>query len=179
MIDTKTNYLRYSAAHSTVIINNTNISELIEKKSYKRIPTIITSVKEENENFEIWESQHDGYQKNYNKIIKRRIKISKNKSEVIGLDTILNTRIDNKQIFYQIRFHLMPNIISLLTNNQKSVLLKTKNNNTWIFKTESKITLEDSIYIGDGNKIEQNKQIVISGLINQKNIAESWSITKS
>ena len=73
----------------------------------------------------------------------------------------------------------MPNIISLLTNNQKSVLLKTKNNNTWIFKTESKITLEDSIYIGDGNKIEQNKQIVISGLINQKNIAESWSITKS
>ena len=31
-------YLRLSAAHSTIIINNTNISELVEKKSYKRIP---------------------------------------------------------------------------------------------------------------------------------------------
>ena len=34
-------------------------------------------------------------------------------------------------------------------------------------------------YIGDGNKIEQNKQIVISGFIKDKNIVENWSLTKT
>ena len=33
----KLNYLRYSAAHSTIILNNTNISELGDRKSYKRV----------------------------------------------------------------------------------------------------------------------------------------------
>ena len=40
-IGKKPEFLRYSAAHSTIILNNTNISELVEKKSYKRIPQII------------------------------------------------------------------------------------------------------------------------------------------
>ena len=33
----KPEYFRYSAAHSTLILNNTNISEL-SKNSYRRIP---------------------------------------------------------------------------------------------------------------------------------------------
>ena len=48
-IGKKPEFLRYSAAHSTVIINNTNISELIEKQSYKRVPKRLTFNKEENE----------------------------------------------------------------------------------------------------------------------------------
>ena len=66
-------YFRYSAAHSTIVVANTNISELVEKKSYKRIPRNIIFENSENEDSLIWTGSHDGYIKNFNKIIKRKI----------------------------------------------------------------------------------------------------------
>ena len=65
-IGKKPEFLRFSAAHSTIILNNTNISELIEKKSYKRVPKKLTFNKEENEEFFLWEGVHDGYKNNFN-----------------------------------------------------------------------------------------------------------------
>ena len=74
----------------------------------------------------------------------------------------------SKKINYSIRFHLMPNSNCLITNNYKSVLIKTKLNQTWVFKSNSKINIEDSIYINSGKKVEQNKQIVINGTADDK-----------
>ena len=67
----------------------------------------------------------------------------------------------------------------LLTNDKKSIIIKTKLNQTWIFKSNSLILLENSIYIGDGKRIEQNNQIVINGTINDKKKIENWSFIKS
>ena len=44
----KPEYLRYSAAHSTLVVDNTNISEL-SKNSYKRIPKKLLFNHEEND----------------------------------------------------------------------------------------------------------------------------------
>ena len=60
----------------TITINNTNISELIEKKSFKRVPGKIYFNVSDNENGVIWNASHDGYLKNFKKIVKRNIKIS-------------------------------------------------------------------------------------------------------
>ena len=65
----KPEFLRFSAAHSTIILNNTNISELVEKKSYKRIPKMLSFKNKENQNDIFWEGTHDGYKDNYNNII--------------------------------------------------------------------------------------------------------------
>ena len=67
-------------------------------------------------------------------------------------------------MLYNIRFHLTPTCSCLLTNNQKSVLIKTKLNYSWIFEAENKLTLEDSINISDGKSIYKTKQIVLSGI---------------
>ena len=86
----KPEYLRLSAAHSTIIVNNTNISELVEKKSYKRIPKNITFSKKENNGKIYWESSHDGYKDNFKKIVKRKLTISENNSNIIGQDSIIS-----------------------------------------------------------------------------------------
>ena len=178
-IGKKPEYLRYSAAHSTIILNNTNISELIENKSYKRVPKKISFEIEEDENNIIWNSSHDGYLNNLHKIVKRRIIISKESNNIVGEDTIISTKINSKKSIYSIRFHLMPNCNCLLTNDKKSVLIKTKLNQTWLFQTKSSIVIENSIYVGSGKGVEQNKQIVINGRINSPKIIESWSLIKS
>jgi len=174
----KPEYLRYTAAHSTIILNNTNISELIKKKSYKRIPENILFNFEEDEYKLIWNASHDGYKNNFGKIVKRKLMISKEKNEIYGEDSIINIRKKQKRILYNIRFHLTPGCSCLLTNNHRSVLIKTKNNKSWIFKSNSNLSIENSIYIENGKKIEQTKQIVITNYTNNSKKIENWSLSK-
>ena len=171
--------MRFSAAHSTLTLNNTNISELIEKKSYKRTPKeIIFFANEDNNNY-YWEASHDGYKNNFNKIIKRKITISKKNFNVAGKDTIVSTKISKNNTLFNIRFHLTSGCTCLLTNNKESVLIKTKLNNSLIFKSDHKLSLNESICIIDGNKIEKTKQIVVSGYIANKKKDVVWSISQS
>ena len=172
-------YLRYSAAHSTLTINNTNISELTENKSYKRVPKNISFNPVDLNDCIVWETSHDGYLKNFQKIIKRKLKIYKDIDLIEGQDEILTTKINSKSDSYSIRFHLMPNCNCLITNNKKSILIKTKLNQSWVFKSNSLLSLEDSIYVGSGKKVEQNKQIVIYGTIKNAKKTENWSLKKS
>ena len=96
----------------------------------------------------------------------------------MGQDTIISIGLNQKKILYNIRFHLTPTCSCLLTNNKRAVLIKTKLNNSWIFNSENKLTIEDSIYIYDGKRICKTKQIVISGLISSSKNIENWSISK-
>ena len=56
-------FFRYSAAHSTITINNTNISELSEKSGYRRIPQNIKNSSEELKDYFVISGSHDGYKK--------------------------------------------------------------------------------------------------------------------
>ena len=177
-IGKKPEYLRYSAAHSTIILNNTNISELIENKSSKRWPQNIQFIADEDVNHYYWSASHDGYKNNFNKIIKRKINISKKHFNITGEDIIVSTKLSKKNELFNIRFHLTPSCTSLLTNNKESVLIKTKLNNSYIFKSDHKLSLDGSISILSDNKIEKTKQIIISGYtLNPKKIIK-WSISQ-
>ena len=72
----------------------------------------------------------------------------------------------------------MPHCNCILTNNKKTVILKIKNE-SWVFKAQSQIAIEDSIFINNENKIQQTKQIVIIGHISDRKKTENWLITKS
>ena len=69
-------YLRYSAAHSTIVLQNTNISEIREGNTHKISQSVVFR-KESNDTEEIFEGSHNGYLKRFNKIIKRKLVISK------------------------------------------------------------------------------------------------------
>ena len=173
----KPEYLRYSAAHSTLIVDNTNISEL-SKNSYKRIPKKLSFSHEENDEEVNWIASHDGYKENFNRIIKRKLKIFKRKNFIIGEDSIILSKFNSKKIQYSIRFHLTPICSCLLSNNKKTVFIKTQKNQSWVFNAKSAINLEDSIYIKDGKTIEKTKQIVISNYADTSKIIEKWSLEK-
>ena len=178
-IGKKPEYLRYSAAHSTIILNNTNIIELLEKKAYRRCPKNINFESIENKDTFTWVASHDGYIKNFNKIIRRKLTISKNKFAIFGEDSIIPTKTIDKKISYSIRFHLMPECNCLITNDKKSIIIKTKLNQTWVFKSNSKLLIENSIYIGGGKVVKANKQIVITGTSDSRNKTEKWQLIKS
>ena len=73
----------------------------------------------------------------------------------------------------------MPHCQCNITRGKKKVIIKTKNLNTWIFESSSEISIEESIFIEKGSKIQQNKQIVITGFVGQTKKIEHWSFKSS
>ena len=170
-------YLRYSAAHSTIILQNTNISEIKENNVHLKYPQNVSFSSENLDDKFIFEGSHNGYQKKFNKIIKRKIIINKLQDKIIGEDFIINTGNKNEKVIYHIRFHLMPNISFNITNGKKNIILKSQLNNVWLFKSNTELVMEDSILVDD-NTTKHIQQIVIKGITNKNREAIKWSIEK-
>ncbi len=170
-------YLRYSAAHSTIILQNTNISEIREGNPHKKFPQSVVFRKETKDEEEILEGSHNGYLKKFNKIIKRKLIIFKNKNKLIGEDNLISYKDFNNRLIYHIRFHINEEITFNFTNNKKNIILRTKLNNIWLFKSDTELIVEDSILV-DHNVTKPIKQIVIKGVISDKKIIKKWSLEK-
>jgi len=171
------NYFRYSAAHSTIILNNTNITEIVENKSYKRIPKKINFEISENNTELIWLASHDGYKQNFQKIIKRQIAINKKNNLITGKDEIFSIGIKKQKNVFNIRFHLTPICKILLTRGRMSAIIKT-NKSSYLFGSDNEITIEESIFVNELNKIVKTSQIVISGSCHNSKKIINWWISK-
>tara|TARA_X000000368_G_scaffold374314_1_gene325887 strand:+ start:1248 stop:2798 length:1551 start_codon:yes stop_codon:yes gene_type:complete len=170
-------YLKYSAAHSTIILNNTNISEVKEIDFNTSYVKKVNFETKDNEDLLILSGTHNGYLTNYKKICKRTLFISKKRELIRGEDTIISTKSIIEKSVYHIRFHLMPEISTTLTENKKNIIIKTKNNNIWMFKSNKEIVIEKSIFVKNDIANETN-QIVISGVTSSLNTKAEWSLEK-
>ena len=170
-------YLRYSAAHSTIILQNTNISEIKEGNPHIKFPQLVSFRNESNDEEEIFEGSHNGYLKKFNKIIKRKLIINKNYSKLKGEDSLISFKDNNHRLIYHIRFHLADEMTYNFTNNKKNIILRTKLNNIWLFKSDEELIIENSIFV-DNNITKPTKQIVIKGIVSEKKIVKKWSIEK-
>ena len=94
----------------------------------------------------------------------------------IGLKQSYYKDINNRLIFH-IRFHLAEGMTFNFTNNKKNIILKTRLNNIWLFKSELELMVEDSILV-DKNITKPTKQIVIKGIITGKKTIKKWSLEK-
>ena len=59
----------------------------------------------------------------------------------------------------------------------KNIIIKTKKNNIWIFKSDNEIIVEQSIYVKDDIAVE-TCQIVISGITSSLKNKIKWSLEK-
>ena len=170
-------YLRYSAAHSTIIIQNTNISEIKENNPHIKYPQYVTFDSDIKNGNTIFEGSHNGYQNKFHKIVRRKIEILDSDNKINGEDSIISVKIKMK-IIYHIRFHLVPGMSYNFTNNKKkNIILKTKLNNMWLFKSDMELVVEDSILV-DKNKTVPTKQIVLKGITNSNKLLKKWSLEK-
>ena len=99
-------YLKYTAAHSTIVINNTNISEISEGNINKTFPKkVIFDSKDLNNNI-ILNGTHNGYLKNYSKICKRELNIDTKNEKIKGEDTIISAKSLIEKYIFHILFFL-------------------------------------------------------------------------
>ena len=123
-------------------------------------------------------ASHNGYEKNFGCIYKRKISIDKSTKNLSGCDELIKKK-DGRPINYSFRFHLYPGLTAIKTIGGNSVLIQLSKNKSLIFtiKNES-ILIEKSIFLG-GNKILDSVCITISGNLVNKNKTIHWEIKKN
>jgi uncharacterized heparinase superfamily protein len=149
---------RGSAAHSALILMNRNSSEINGPvfMGNRRAHRVDHSRQEIDKNTLV-EAEHDGYFPLFGLYHRRALYLSADGFDIRGEDNIRGDHL----IDGVIRFHLHPDVDASLVEGGTSVLLRVGKTMGWRFKTSSSsVSLEDSVYFGDGPR-RQCQQIVV------------------
>ena len=167
--------LRSTAAHSTVVINDTNSTKIDIEGGYLQNPGQVTSSRREIEGSSIIEASYDGYLSTFDLIHRRLIMLAPDGDEIQGEDNIIGS--GDKR--YTVRFHLHPNIQATVLPSKNSVLLKPRKGVGWRFTClDRKLALEESIYFVENGMRRRTLQIVIFGQVTNGGVSIKWGMSK-
>jgi len=119
---------------------------------------------------------HDGYLKQYGIIHEREIEFYPEQVKFVGYDKIISKN-NTKNLKFEIRFHLEPNIKIMKTQDNKSILIDLDSEG-WKFNSNNNIDIDNGLYFGKKNSFVDNQNIIISGMTNDENQTIKWEITK-
>ncbi len=170
-----------TALHSTLVIEDYSScsfkkiknSDFVIDKGFKILKKNIIS----HDNYWKLSSAHDGYLQKFGLIHERKIEFYPEQMKFVGNDKILRN-VFNKEIKFDIRFHIDPNSKIMKTQDNKFILIELDNEG-WKFSCVNfDINIENSLYFGNKNLYKENQNIFISGMNNQKEQTIQWEITK-
>ena len=95
----------------------------------------------------------------------------------MGHDKIISNK-GIKNLKFEIRFHLEPNVKVMKTQDGKSILIDLDGEG-WKFNSDNSIiNIDKGLYFGEKNSFIDNQNIFISGMTNEENQTIRWEITK-
>lgn len=171
---------RASAAHSTLTLDNTSSSAILENGCLGRVPSEVTCTRQEEDGRILVELSHDGYDKTHGVIHRRRLFLDAGGGDVRGADVLTGHKGRARAIPFAIRFHLHPDVMASISQNGEIVMLRLRRGAGWEFRAlGGAITLEASVYLGAGGPPRRAEQIVIAGVHEGGETAVKWSFKRA
>ena len=170
-----------SASHSTLVLDDTSSCKFtkdlnVNSKVSQGLKIIKKNIVFEKNYWKI-SSSHDGYLKYYGIIHDREVEFYPEQIKFIGYDKIISKN-KTKNLKFEIRFHLEPNIKIMKTQDNKSILIDLDGEG-WKFNSDNNnLNIDNGLYFGKKNSFVNNQNIVISGMTNDENQTIKWEITK-
>ena len=117
---------------------------------------------------------HDGYSIKFGTIYEREIEFYPEQMKFIGYDKLFRKN-PNKEIKFDIRFHLDPNSKVMKTQDNKSILVELDEEG-WKFSCDNfDINIDNGLYFGNKNSYKENQNIRILGVNMDSNIDDAKS----
>jgi uncharacterized heparinase superfamily protein len=167
---------RATAAHSTVVFNDTSSSRFLEGGSFKRLlgtpivsgPTNIPVAREERGDAVILRTSHDGYADRFKVIHQRALKLALAGNRLDGEDLFIATDGDmipaDVSDEFAVRFHLHPAVKANKLTDGHGAMLMLPNRDVWTFNAyEDRVEIEESVYLSGADGPRRAVQIVIYG----------------
>lgn len=169
--------LRSSAAHSTLIVADSNSTAIHADGTMGRGVSEITLDRKELDTGSRIEASHDGYARRYGFVHQRLLALTSDGKELRGEDALLPAERRKKPAgaAFAVRFHLGPNVEVSPTADGQGALMRVAGGALWQFRCRGgALAIEDSIWVDDEGRPRTTHQLAVSGESAPGGATVSW-----
>lgn len=166
--------MRTTAAHSTLVVENTPSSEIDPAGRLGTGPRTVTCKRTEEDGKQWVNATHDGYRPSFGVIHGREIFLAADGDDLRGEDRLTG----RPGHTFAIRFHLHPLVQASLTQDGSAALLRLPSGAGWRLRAEGAVlSLADSVYLGTGT-MRKSLQVVLEGHVGSQGATVRWAIRR-
>lgn len=176
--------LATTAAHSTLVLADTNSTRLRDDGSLGRGVEEVVANRQESEEGNWVEASHDGYLRRYGLLHHRRLYLSADGLDFRGEDALEPAKGKSAKkgagLSFDVRFHLGAGIEATPTADGQGALLQAPTGAVWQFKTRGgTLALDESLWIGPDGRPVRTQQLVVSGWTGPTGGSVNWSLKRA
>jgi uncharacterized heparinase superfamily protein len=165
---------RASAAHSVLVVADTNSAEVRDDGVLGRAPTLVTCERAEHDGQQWISATHDGYRDRFGLVYTRELFLAADGGDLRGEDRLTG----RPGAAFAVRFHLHPSVQASLVEDETAALLRLPSGLVWRLRAAgAEMTLGESIYLGSG-EARKTQQIVLSGTAAPGGTTVRWAVRR-
>ncbi|MBV8889869.1 MAG: heparinase II/III family protein [Alphaproteobacteria bacterium] len=165
---------RASAAHSVLVVEDTNVIDVHEDGTLGRPPTTVRCERAEDSGHQWISVTHDGYREHFGLTYARQLFLAATGDDLRGEEKLSG----RSGAAFEVRFHLHPTVQASLAPDGTAALLRLPSGATWRMRASgADMNLGESIYLGSG-ELRKTLQIVLSGRVASGGSSVRWAIRR-
>lgn len=165
---------RASAAHSVLVVADTNSIEIREDGTIGRGPASVNRERAEHEGQQWVSAAHDGYYERFGLTYARQLFLAADGEDVRGEEK-LTGRPGSR---FALRFHLHPSVQASLAEDGGAALLRLPSGMLWRLRAAgAEMSLGESVYLGSG-EARKTQQVVLSGTVGDEGASVRWALRR-
>ena len=165
---------RASAAHSVLVVADTNSIEIREDGSLGGGPPSIARERAEHEGQQWISATHEGYRDRFGLTYARQLFLAANGEDLRGEERLTG----RPGAAFTVRFHLHPSVQASLAQEGVAVLFRLPSGMCWRLRAAgAEISLGEIVYLGSG-EARKTQQVVLSGTVGSEGAAVRWALRR-
>jgi len=165
---------RSSAAHSVLVVGDTNTVEINPDGSLGRAPATVRCERAEEGGHQWIAASHDGYRPRFGVTYARELYLAADGDDLRGEDKLTG----RSGAPFAVRFHLHPAVAASLAEDGGGALLRLASGAVWRLRAAgAEMALGESIYLGTG-ELRKTQQIVLSGTTGPSGATVRWALRR-
>ena len=165
---------RNTAAHSTLIVADTNSVEILADGSLGRRLSVSPADRAEDEDGQWIAVSHDGYARHFGLTHARQLFLAADGEDLRGEDSLAG----RPGAGFAIRFHLHPAVQVSLAQDGAAALLRLPGGAGFRLRSQgAQMSLGESVYLGAG-EIRKAQQVVLAGHVGTQGATVRWAIRR-
>jgi uncharacterized heparinase superfamily protein len=174
--------LRTTAAHSTLVLADTNSTNILEDGSFGKGVEDVTIDRSEDNDASRLEASHDGYVRGFGLVHKRSLMLGNDGKELRGADQLIarGRKKIRESAPYAVRFHLAPGVEATITADGMGAILRSKGAPPWNFRCRgANLATEESLWIDGRGRPQRSTQLVIVGEVSALGGEIAWQFRRT
>lgn len=169
--------LRTTAAHSTLCINDTNSTAILQGGQLGKGVAEVGLERRDVDQATRIEASHDGYVRGFGYNHSRLLILRSDGMELRGEDTLVPQGKPKDGTSVHVRFHLGPDIEMTPTDNKQTALLRMADGSNWAFAVAGgALSIDDSLWVDEEGRPHPTRQLVIAADTGKGGLTIGWQL---